>query len=58
LSRDELAENPCIGKERADLVLAGCAVLEAIYRRWPVTQLSVADRGLARGLADAHDTQR
>ncbi len=50
LSRDELAENPCIGKERADLVLAGCAVLEAIYRRWPVTQFSVADRGLREGL--------
>ena len=50
LSRDELAENPCIGKERADLVLAGCAVLEAIYNRWPVEQFSVADRGLREGL--------
>ena len=49
-SRDELAENPCIGKQRADLVLSGCAVLEAIYRRWPVSQISVADRGLREGL--------
>ena len=50
LSRDELADNPCIGKQRADLVLAGCAVLEAIYRRWPVDEVSVADRGLREGL--------
>ena len=50
LSRDELAENPCIGKQRADLVLAGCAVLEAIYNRWPVDEFSVADRGLREGL--------
>jgi exopolyphosphatase/guanosine-5'-triphosphate,3'-diphosphate pyrophosphatase len=50
LSRDELAANPCIGSQRADLVLAGCAVLEAIYRRWPVAAFSVADRGLREGL--------
>ena len=50
LSRDELAENPCIGKQRADLVLAGCSVLEAIYNRWPVDEFSVADRGLREGL--------
>lgn len=49
-SRDELAENPCIGKQRADLVLAGCAVLEAIYRKWPVPEMSVADRGLREGI--------
>lgn len=49
-SRDELAGNPCIGKQRADLVLAGCAVLEAIYNQWPVAQMSVADRGLREGL--------
>lgn len=50
LTRDELAENPCIGKQRADLVLSGCAVLEAIHRRWPVGEVSVADRGLREGL--------
>jgi exopolyphosphatase/guanosine-5'-triphosphate,3'-diphosphate pyrophosphatase len=42
--------NPCIGRERADLVLAGCAVLEAIRRRWPCQRLRVADRGLREGL--------
>ncbi len=30
------AANPCIGPDRADLVLAGCAILEAIRRRWPI----------------------
>ena len=42
--------NPCIGKERADLVLAGCAILEAIRRRWPCQRLRVADRGLREGI--------
>ncbi len=50
MSRDQLAENPCIGAQRADLVLSGCAVLEAIHTRWPVTKVSVADRGLREGL--------
>ena len=49
-TRDELAANPCIGQQRADLVLAGCAVFEAIYRKWPVAEVSVADRGLREGL--------
>jgi len=42
--------NPCIGSERADLVLAGCAILEAIRRRWPCARLRVADRGLREGM--------
>lgn len=44
------AANPCIGPDRADLVLAGCAILEAIRRRFPVTRMRVADRGLREGL--------
>jgi exopolyphosphatase/guanosine-5'-triphosphate,3'-diphosphate pyrophosphatase len=42
--------NPCIGPDRADLVLAGCAILESIRRRWPSPRLRVADRGLREGL--------
>jgi exopolyphosphatase/guanosine-5'-triphosphate,3'-diphosphate pyrophosphatase len=42
--------NPCIGRERADLVLAGCAILEAFRRRWPTARLRVADRGLREGM--------
>jgi exopolyphosphatase/guanosine-5'-triphosphate,3'-diphosphate pyrophosphatase len=44
------AAHPCIGPSRADLVVAGCAILEAICRLWPVTTLRVADRGLREGI--------
>lgn len=40
----------CIGPNRADLVVAGCAILEAICRRWPVGRLTVADRGIREGV--------
>ena len=46
----ERAANPCIGRNRADLVVAGCAVLEAVFRVWPVGRLRVADRGLREGI--------
>jgi len=46
----ERAQEPCIGWQRADLVLAGCAILEAIIRRWPVDTITIADRGLREGL--------
>jgi exopolyphosphatase/guanosine-5'-triphosphate,3'-diphosphate pyrophosphatase len=41
---------PCIGRERADLVVAGCAILEAILDLWPADRLSVADRGIREGI--------
>lgn len=44
------AANPCIGRQRADLVVVGCAILEAICRRWPVGCLRIADRGVREGL--------
>jgi len=44
------ALEPCIGPARADLVLAGCAILEAICRTWPVGRLRVADRGVREGI--------
>jgi exopolyphosphatase/guanosine-5'-triphosphate,3'-diphosphate pyrophosphatase len=47
---DERVANPCIGAERADLVLAGCAILEAIRRAFPCARLRVADRGLREGM--------
>jgi exopolyphosphatase/guanosine-5'-triphosphate,3'-diphosphate pyrophosphatase len=47
---DARVANPCIGRERADLVLAGCAILEAVRRRWPCERLRVADRGLREGV--------
>ena len=44
------AANACIGVERADLVLAGCAILQAIRNHWPAPRLRVADRGLREGI--------
>ncbi len=50
MSFDKRAAQPCIGTERADLVLGGCAILEAIMRMWPCDRLRVADRGLREGI--------
>jgi exopolyphosphatase/guanosine-5'-triphosphate,3'-diphosphate pyrophosphatase len=44
---------PCIGSERADLVVAGCAILEAIMEIWPAKNLGVADRGIREGILRA-----
>ena len=41
---------PCIGKERAKLILPGCAILEAICASWPVGNIRIADRGLREGI--------
>jgi len=41
---------PCIGNDRADLVVAGCAILESILDLWPATRLGVADRGIREGI--------
>jgi exopolyphosphatase/guanosine-5'-triphosphate,3'-diphosphate pyrophosphatase len=46
----ERARVPCIGNERADLVVAGCAILEAIMDIWPAARLGVADRGIREGI--------
>jgi exopolyphosphatase/guanosine-5'-triphosphate,3'-diphosphate pyrophosphatase len=50
MTYDDRVASPCIGAERADLVLAGCAILEAIRRAFPVQRLRVADRGLREGM--------
>jgi exopolyphosphatase/guanosine-5'-triphosphate,3'-diphosphate pyrophosphatase len=41
---------PCIGAERADMVVAGCAILEAILDIWPAERLGIADRGIREGI--------
>ncbi|WP_209318729.1 Ppx/GppA phosphatase family protein [Falsiroseomonas selenitidurans] len=50
LGRDGLAAHPCVGPDRVDFVLPGCAVYAAIRRVWPVPRLTVADRGLREGI--------
>jgi exopolyphosphatase / guanosine-5'-triphosphate,3'-diphosphate pyrophosphatase len=61
MSYEQRVAQACIGRDRADLVLAGCAILEAILRLWPLERLRVADRGLREGILatlmaeDGHD---
>jgi exopolyphosphatase/guanosine-5'-triphosphate,3'-diphosphate pyrophosphatase len=50
LTNEDRAAHPCIGVGRADLVVAGCAILDAVHRLWPVPSLRVADRGLREGI--------
>lgn len=50
MSPAERIAHPCIGTERADLVIAGCAILEAMCRLWPLSSLRVADRGVREGI--------
>lgn len=50
MSLQERSQLPCIGYERADLVVAGCAILEAILDIWPAATLGVADRGIREGI--------
>ncbi|CAL76948.1 putative exopolyphosphatase [Bradyrhizobium sp. ORS 278] len=50
MSYQERAENNCISIDRADLVLAGCAILDAIRQSFPLPRLRVADRGLREGM--------
>jgi len=50
MTYEERTANPCVGRDRADLVLAGCAILEAILAAWPCPRVRVADRGLREGM--------
>ena len=50
MSHEQRIQNGCIGRERADLVLAGCAILEEIVIAFPAQRIRVADRGLREGI--------
>jgi exopolyphosphatase/guanosine-5'-triphosphate,3'-diphosphate pyrophosphatase len=50
MSFEERARHACIRRARADLIVAGCAILEAIIQTWPMQRLRVADRGLREGM--------
>ena len=50
LNFEDRHNHPCIGPGRADLMVMGCAILTAIFRRWPVDSLTAADRGIRDGL--------
>lgn len=50
MSYQERAAHPCVGRARADLVIAGCAIVEAVHQVWPADRLRVADRGVREGV--------
>ena len=50
MSPEERGALPCIGNDRAELVVAGCAILESILDIWPASRLGVADRGIREGI--------
>jgi exopolyphosphatase/guanosine-5'-triphosphate,3'-diphosphate pyrophosphatase len=50
MGRDGLVQHPCVGPDRVDFVLPGCAVFAAITRLWPAPRVIVADRGLREGM--------
>ncbi len=50
LDREALSRHPCVGPERADFVLPGCAIYAAIASMWPAPDVVVADRGLREGM--------
>ncbi|MEE4349883.1 MAG: Ppx/GppA phosphatase family protein [Pacificimonas sp.] len=50
MSEEERADQPCIGRERAAMIVAGCAILDAILASFPVERLCVADRGIREGI--------
>jgi exopolyphosphatase/guanosine-5'-triphosphate,3'-diphosphate pyrophosphatase len=50
MSEAERGTLPCIGDDRANLVVAGCAILESILDIWPARELAVADRGIREGI--------
>lgn len=50
MSQEDREAHPCIGPGRADLVIAGCAILEALSQVWPCQKVRVADRGLREGM--------
>lgn len=50
MSIEERGLVPCIGRERADLVVAGCAILETILDLWPAERIGIADRGIREGI--------
>ena len=50
MKHEERVRQACIGRERADLIIAGAAILEALLRAWACERLRVADRGLREGI--------
>lgn len=50
MSPAERYRHPCIGRHRADYIISGCAILEAICQTWPFAEITIADRGVREGI--------
>ncbi|MBM3616947.1 MAG: Ppx/GppA family phosphatase [Alphaproteobacteria bacterium] len=50
MSPSERYHHPCIGSQRADYIISGCAIMEAIHRVWPFEAITIADRGVREGI--------
>jgi exopolyphosphatase/guanosine-5'-triphosphate,3'-diphosphate pyrophosphatase len=46
----ERFHHPCIGPDRSDFIISGCAIFEAISSLWPTGQITIADRGVREGI--------
>ena len=47
---EDRAKEPCIGNDRASLLVAGCAIIDVLCEMWPSKMIRVADRGLREGI--------
>ena len=50
LGTDGRSRHPCIGSQKSDLTMAGCAIIEALLQFWPISEVTVADRGIREGI--------
>lgn len=50
LGDDGRKKHPCIGAQKADMTMAGCAIIESLCSFWPISEITVADRGIREGI--------
>ena len=50
MSARERYAHPCVGQQRAEYIISGCAILEAIHNTWPFAEITIADRGVREGI--------
>lgn len=43
-------KHACIGASKADLTLAGCAIIEGLLSFWDISEITIADRGIREGI--------
>ena len=43
-------KHACIGMQKADLTMAGCAIIEGLIKFWQISEITIADRGIREGI--------